>query len=168
MSGHSKWSQIKHKKAITDKIKSRSFAKLSRIITIAARKGVDPRSNVQLSQAIERARADNMPNDNIQRAINRVGDKDSQNLEELFIEALGQDGIAIKIKAITDNRNRTMSELRQILGDFNFKVSQPGSLAWIFNQPKINLDNTSGELVSKLIEALDENDSVGDITSNIE
>src|SRR3989344_4801240 len=115
MSGHSKWSQIKHKKALTDKKKGQIFSKLSRLITLAAKKGTDPKSNPSLAQAIENARAVNMPNDNIERAIKKVSEKDQTQLEELSIEALGPSGVALKIRAITDNRNRTMAEIKKIL-----------------------------------------------------
>src|SRR3989338_6624353 len=153
MSGHSKWSTIKHKKALTDKKKGQIFSKLSRLITLAAKKGADIKSNPSLAQAIENARATNMPNDNIERAVKKVSDKNQVQLEELSIEALGPGGIALKIRAITDNRNRTMSEVKKILVEHESKLVQPGSLTWMFSQPLI-LNNVSiHEQVDKLFEA---------------
>jgi YebC/PmpR family DNA-binding regulatory protein len=167
MSGHSKWSQIKHKKALTDKKKGQIFSKLSRLITLAAKKGTDPKSNPSLSQAIENARAVNMPNENIDRAIKKVADKNQVQLEELSIEALGPGGVALKIKAITDNRNRTMTEIKKILTEHNSKLVQPGSLTWMFNQPLIINDSPTHEQVDKLFEALDDQDEVEDVSSNL-
>src|SRR3989344_6642006 len=114
MSGHSRWSQIRHKKALTDKKKGQIFSKLARLITLAAKRGANPKSNPTLAQAIENAKSVNMPNDNIERAIKKLSDKDQAQLEELAVEALGPGGVALKIRAITDNRNRTMSEIKKI------------------------------------------------------
>lgn len=168
MSGHNKWSQIKNKKALTDKKKGQIFSKLSRLITLAAKKSTDPKSNPSLSQAIENAKAVNMPNENIERAIKKVSDKDQTQLEELSIEALGPGGIALKIKAITDNRNRTMAEIKKILTENNSKLVQPGSLAWMFNQSLSIGDSTLQEEIDKLFEALDDQDEVEDVVSNLE
>ncbi len=167
MSGHSKWSQIKHKKALTDKKKGQIFSKLSRLITLAAKKGADPKSNPSLSQAIENARAMNMPNDNIDRAIKKVSDKNQAQIEELSIEALGPGGIALKIKAITDNKNRTMAEIKKILTEYGAKLVQPGSLTWMFSQPMTLNDASFQEQVDKLFEALDDQDEVEDVSSNL-
>src|SRR3989338_5951942 len=144
MSGHSKWSTIKHKKALTDKKKGQIFSKLSRLITLAAKKGIDPKSNPSLAQAIENARAVNMPNENIERAIKKVSDKNQVQLEGLSIEALGPGGVALKIKAITNNRNRTMAEIKKILTENNSKLVQPESLTWMFGQP-LNLNDVSAQ-----------------------
>lgn len=167
MSGHSKWSQIKHKKALTDKKRGQVFSKLSRLITLAAKKGADPKSNPSLTQAIENAKGMNMPNENIERAIKKVSDKNQSQLEELFIEALGPGGVALKIKAITDNRNRTMAEIKKILTENNSKLVQPGSLNWMFNQPLTLSDTPAQEEMGKLFEALDDQDEVEDVESNL-
>ncbi|KKS25119.1 MAG: hypothetical protein A2736_02155 [Candidatus Yanofskybacteria bacterium RIFCSPHIGHO2_01_FULL_41_27] len=168
MSGHSKWSQIKHKKGITDKKKSQIFSKLSRLITLAARKGTDPKINSELARAIEHARSFNMPGDNIERAIKKVADKNQAQLEELSVEALGPGGIALQIKAITDNRNRTLSEIRKILSDFEAKMVQPGSIRWLFDQPPVSIENAELQnRIDKLFEALDDQDEVEDIVSNL-
>ena len=167
MSGHNKWSQIKNKKALTDKKKGQMFSKLSRLITLAAKKGADPKSNPSLAQAIENARAVNMPNENIDRAIKKVSDKNQVQLEELSIEALGPGGVALKIRAITDNRNRTMAEIKKILMENNSKLVQPGSLTWMFNTPAIINPEEHAKL-NTLFEALDDQDEVEDVISNLQ
>lgn len=167
MSGHSKWSQIKHKKALTDKKKGQIFSKLSRLITLAAKKGTDPKSNPSLAQAIENARAMNMPSDNIERAIKKISDKSQVQLEELSIEALGPGGVALKIKAITDNRNRTMAEIKKILAEHSSKLVPPGSLTWMFGQHLTISDTSVQEQIDKLFEVLDDQDEVEDVSSNL-
>lgn len=166
MSGHSKWSQIKHKKALSDKKRGQIFSKLARLITLAAKKGADPKANPTLAQIIDQARAANMPGENIERAIKKVLDKSQAQLEELLVEALGPGGVALRIKAITDNRNRTMAEIKKILGDHESKLVQPGSLSWMFNQ-KVSVDPSTQEKINKLFEALDDQDEVEDVNSNL-
>lgn len=168
MSGHSKWSQIKHKKGITDKKKSQVFSKLSKLITLAARAGADPKTNIELSRAIEHARSFNMPSDNIERAVKKVSDKNQAQLEELSVEAMGPNGIALRIKAITDNRNRTLSEIKKTLSDFEIKMVQPGSIKWLFDQPPISIEDPYLQSqIDKLFEVLDDQDDVDDIISNL-
>ena len=166
MSGHSKWSQIKHKKALSDKKRGQIFSKLARLITLAAKKGTDPKANPTLAQIIDQARAANMPGGNIERAIKKVSDKDQAQLEELVIEALGPGGVALKIRAITDNRNRTMAEIKKILSDNESKMVQPGSLSWMFGQ-RISVDPVVQVKIDKLFEALDDQDEVEDVSSNL-
>ena len=167
MSGHSKWSQIKHKKGITDKKRGQLFSKLSKLISLAARKGTSPESNLELKNAIERARSFNMPNDSIDRAIKKVSDKSAAQLEELSIEAIGSGGIALRIKAITDNRNRTISEVKNILNKHDSKMVPPRSISWMFNQPVLVTDIGTQAKIDKLFEALDDSDDVGDVASNL-
>ncbi len=166
MSGHNKWSSIKHKKALTDKKKGQIFSKLSRLITLAAKKGADPKSNPSLNQAIENARAMNMPNDNIERAIKKVSDKNQVQLEELSIEALDPGGVALKIKAITDNRNRTMAEIRKILVNHHVKMVPPRSIDWMFHTPTTISPEAHAQL-DILFEALNDQDDVNDVVSNL-
>ena len=134
MSGHSKWSKIKRKKANADASKGRLFSKLIRAITIAARHGGgDPDANPRLRAAIDEAKAVNMPNDNIERAIKRgTGEIEGQALEEVTYEAYGPNGVAILIEAVTDNRNRTTQEIRHILSRHNSSLGTAGSVAWQF------------------------------------
>lgn len=168
MSGHSKWSQIKHKKDITDKKKSQIFSKLSKLISLAAHKGTDPKTNTDLARAIEHARSFNMPSDNIDKAVKKVSDKNQAQLEELLIETIGPGGIALRIKAVTDNRNRTLSEIKKILSDFEIKMVQPGSIQWLFDQPPVTIENKElHNRIENLFETLDDQDDVEDIVSNL-
>lgn len=166
MSGHNKWAQIKHKKALTDKKKGQIFSRISRLITIAARKGSDPKSNPALAQIIERSRSVNMPNENIERAIKKVADKSQEQLDELMIEALGAGGLPLKIRAITDNRNRTIAEIKKILSDNGAKMVPPGSISWMFNQSAPELSQVSQQQIDKLFEALDNHDDIEDVVTN--
>ena len=166
MSGHSKWSQIKHKKALTDAKKGQLFSNISKLITIAARKGADPKTNSSLAQVIDKARSVNIPKDNIDRAIKKASDKSQAQLEELTIEAIGPGNVPLRIKAITDNRNRTISEIKKILGDSGAKMVPPGSITWMFNQPASTLDDSTRKQIDKLFDALDDHDDVEDIMTN--
>jgi len=166
MSGHSKWSSIKHKKALTDKKRGQIFSKLSKLITIAARKGSDPKLNPALAQIIERVRSSNMPNANIERAIKKVSDK-SDYLEEIVIEILGPGGVALKVKAITDNRNRTITEIRKIINDHNAKMVQPGSLSWMFNNEIKELKEKDNKNLTELIESLGDHSDIDTINTNL-
>lgn len=169
MSGHSKWAQIKHKKALSDKKKGQVFSRLSRLITLAAYKGGDPKNNPSLARAIDNARSQNIPNENIERAIKRGSDESHKQLEKLAVEAKGPGGIALKIMAITDNRNRTISEVKKILTDNYSKIVKPGSTQWMFEQPAIRIDDAIIQnQINKLFEALDDQDDIEDVISNLE
>ena len=135
MSGHSHWAGIKHKKELEDKKRSKIFSKLARAISIAARSGPNPQTNSQLRLAIEKAKGFNMPNQNIERAIQRgSGQTNEGNLEEFTIEAYGPGKVAIIIEGITDNKNRSLSQIKQILAKFDGKLSTPGSVKWMFKR----------------------------------
>lgn len=143
MSGHSKWSKIKRKKASADAARGRLFTKLIREITVAARHGGgDPNSNPRLRSAIDDAKAQNMPMENIERAIKRgTGELEGQTLEEVTYEAYGPAGVAIFIEAVTDNRNRTTSEVRHVLSRHNGSLGGQGSVVWQFQaQGLININ----------------------------
>jgi YebC/PmpR family DNA-binding regulatory protein len=136
MSGHSKWANIKHRKGAADKKRGTLFTKLARAITIAAREGGgDPAGNVTLRLAIDKARAANMPKDNIERAIARGtgGDRGAQ-LERVLYEGYGPHGVAILAAATTDNRNRTVSEVRHVFNKHGGSLGENGSVAWQFVQ----------------------------------
>ena len=135
MSGHSKWSTIKHKKGANDARRSKMFTTLARAITIAAREGGgDPDMNITLRLAIDKAKAGNMPKDNIERAIKRgTGeDKDGAALERIVYEAYAPHGVALIIETVTDNRNRTVAELRHKLSHAGGSMGETGSVAWQF------------------------------------
>ena len=134
MSGHSKWSQIKRQKGATDAKRGQMFTKLTREITIAARDGGDPDANFRLRLAIQRARQINMPQENIQRAIQRptgTGD-DGVQLDEVTYEGYGPGGVAIFVETLTDNRNRTVSEIRNVFSRNGGNLGENGSVAWLF------------------------------------
>lgn len=132
MAGHSKWKQIKHKKGVTDLARGRLFSKLANVITIAAKAGADPQFNPTLRSAIETAKKNQVPQENINRAIKRATERGD--LEELLIEAYGPEGIGVLIEAITDNRNRTMNEVKVLFKDYDTKLANPGSLLWSFEK----------------------------------
>ncbi|MEJ5344337.1 MAG: YebC/PmpR family DNA-binding transcriptional regulator [Chloroflexus sp.] len=137
MSGHSKWHTIRRTKGVNDQRRGQLFTKLARDITIATREGGsgDPDLNFRLRLAIEKARANNMPNENIQRAIDRgLGKSNEAALEEIFYEGYGPGGVAILIEAATDNRNRTNSEVRATFNKNGGNPGEPGSVSWMFEQ----------------------------------
>ena len=175
MSGHSKWSQIKHKKAATDKKKGQLYSKLSRYITLAAReKGSDPETNPVLRLAISKAKEINMPSDNIERAIKRGSSADKEALIEFLIEAYGPGGVAIMVTGITDSVNRTTQEIKHVLSDHGAKMAGPGSAKFLFNKTEDGWEAKSDTAVSeadegsllKLFEALDNNDDIQEVYSN--
>ena len=134
MSGHSKWSSIKHKKAATDAKRGQLFTKLAREITMAAKQGdADPDMNAALRLAIQRARDNNMPNDNIGRALKRgTGGGDADRLEEIAYEGYGPGGTAIIVEAVTDNRNRTVAEVRLAFTRGGGSLAETGAVSWQF------------------------------------
>jgi YebC/PmpR family DNA-binding regulatory protein len=154
MSGHSKWSTIKRKKGANDAARGKIFTRLAREIQIAARAGADPNSNFNLRLAVDRARAENMPKDNIDRAIRRGAglEKDAAEIEEVTYEGYGPNGIAIIAKCLTDNRNRTISDLRRAFNRANGSLGEPNSVAWQFTEngylsyPLSNEDGTSKKI----------------------
>jgi len=176
MSGHSKWSQIKHKKGITDKKKGALFSKLLNTVTIAAKKGEDPDFNPTLRTAIEKAKEANIPQDKIRNAVTRVANK---NVEELLIEVYGAGGVAIIIQAISDSKNRTIAEIKKILSDNEARLANPGSVIWSFDAPTQNqnewrpkfsqeVSNEIREKTRELLETLENNEEVAAIYTNIQ
>jgi YebC/PmpR family DNA-binding regulatory protein len=159
MSGHSKWSQIKRKKAVTDTKRGLMFTRLIKEIAIAARLGGgDLEGNARLRLAVERARKSSMPNDNIKRAIARgAGGEGAAALEELIYEVYGPGGVAIIIEAATDNHNRTIGEMRHILTKYGANLGTSGSVSWMFTKRGIILVPKAGhnedELLALALEA---------------
>lgn len=139
MAGHSKWAQIKRKKAVADAKKGKLFTKLIREITIAARQGGgNPDGNPRLRLAIDQARAANMPMENIERAIKKAtGELEGSQYEEIIYEGYGPGGVAILIEAVTDNKNRTVSELRHIFSRHGGRFAESGSVNWMFDRKGI-------------------------------
>ncbi len=136
MSGHSKWATIKRKKGATDAKRGRIFSKLIKEITVAAKMGGgDITGNPRLRTAVDAAKAENMPNDNIARAIKRgSGDMEGVNYDEITYEAYGPGGVAIMIEVLTDNKNRTVAEIRHLLGKGGGNMGESGSVGWIFHK----------------------------------
>ncbi|MFN4212890.1 MAG: YebC/PmpR family DNA-binding transcriptional regulator [Microgenomates group bacterium] len=137
MSGHSKWANIKRQKQAADLKRGNLFSKLSRAITVAVLEGgkiTDPEHNVKLRLAIEKAKAANMPKENIQRAIERGVGKGTEALKEVIIEAFGPSGVAFLVLAATDNINRTISQIRQVLDRGGGKLGSSGSVRYQFNR----------------------------------
>ena len=159
MAGHSKWANIKHRKGAQDAKKGKVFTKIIKEITVAARlNGGDQESNPRLRRAVLNARSNNMPQSNIIRAIKKgTGELEGINYEEYIYEGYGPCGIAIIIEVITDNKNRTVSELRYILNKNNGSLSEPGSVLWMFEKKGEiiieNIDNDENQIISDIIDS---------------
>ncbi len=136
MSGHNKWSSIKHKKAAVDAKRGKIFTKLIKELTVAARMGGgDPDANPRLRTAIQAAKAENMPKDNIDRAIKKgTGDLEGVNYEELTYEGYGAGGAAVFLESVTDNKNRAVSEIRHLFSKYNGNLGENGCVSWMFEK----------------------------------
>lgn len=175
MSGHNKWSKIKRQKEHTDAQKSKLYSKMVRMISVEARIAHGNTSSPQLRVAIERARAANVPNDNIERAIKRASDS-GDNLESVTYEAYGPGGCAIIIEALTANRNKASQEIKHILSQHGLSLAQMGSATWAFEKtggvwvPNVvaPLSPEDGEKLSLLLDSLEENDEVQEVFTNAE
>lgn len=156
MSGHSHFSSIKHKKGIADAKRGKIFSKLARMISVAARQGENPDQNSKLKQALDKARGFNMPKENIERAIKKASREiEKEKLEEITYEAFGPKGAAIIIEGITDNKNRTLAEIKKILQKYEAKLAESGSVKWLFEKKGVitlNIYNNQEELELKAIE----------------
>jgi YebC/PmpR family DNA-binding regulatory protein len=159
MSGHSKWSSIKHKKAATDAKRGKIFTRFIRELTIAARAGGgDPESNSRLRHAIDGARAANMPSDNIKKAVQRgTGELEGINYEELSYEGYGPGGVALLVEAMTDNKNRTVSEVRYVFNKYNGNLGEQGCVSWMFTRKGMIIVPTSAIGEDELMEIVLEN-----------
>ncbi|HHX58428.1 MAG TPA: YebC/PmpR family DNA-binding transcriptional regulator [Candidatus Moranbacteria bacterium] len=160
MAGHNKWSGIKHKKALTDAKRASVFTKMAKDVALAAREGGgDPEINFRLRMAIEKARSVNMPKDNIERAIQRgTGElKGEAQIEEVLYEAYGPGQVAMLIKTATDNKNRTLAEVKNILKKNNGKFVDGGGVSWQFEQKGVILvvgeETSAEEIEMKIIES---------------
>jgi YebC/PmpR family DNA-binding regulatory protein len=171
MSGHNKWSKIKHKKAATDSQRSRLFSKHSRLITMESRQANGDVNSPSLAAAIERAKKESMPKENIDRAVAKGRDQEGSALQAVMFEAFGPGGVAMLITAVTDNNNRTAPEIKNIFTKAGLQIGSPGSAAWAFtktadgyspNTPT-ELGDEDGEKLANLIESLEEQDDVQDI-----
>lgn len=171
MSGHNKWSKIKHKKGASDAQKSRLFSKHARIITVESRKAQGNIAAPNLSAVIDRAKKDSMPKENIDRAVAKGKSAESASLTEVVYETYGPGGAAIIITAVTDNANRTTPEIRHILTKNGYSLGTTGSASWAFIKTEsgyipanpTELLDEDGEKLALLIESLEEHDDVQDI-----
>jgi YebC/PmpR family DNA-binding regulatory protein len=147
VSGHSKWSSIKHKKGAADAKRGKLFSKLSRAIIVAAKEGgADPAGNLALQNAIEKARSYSMPKDNIERAIARGSgaDSDGEAFETVIYEGYGPSGVAVIVEALTDNRNRTASEVRHAFDKNDGNLGTSGAVVWLFERRAVVLVSADG------------------------
>jgi YebC/PmpR family DNA-binding regulatory protein len=171
MSGHNKWSKIKHKKAASDAQKSKVFSKHAALIAVEAKKAKGDVNSPGLAAAIERAKKDSMPKENIDRAVAKGKNAEGDALAEVLYETFGPGGTAILITAVTDNSNRTTPEMRHLLKEAGYALGATGSASWAFTkteagyvpQNRMDLSDEDGEKLATLIETLSEHDDVQDI-----
>lgn len=153
MSGHSKWSTIKRKKEKVDSQRAKIFTKMGREMAVAVREGgSDPSSNGKLRDLIAKAKALNVPNDNIERVIKKAGDSDKDNYEEIVYEGYGPNGIAIIVESLTDNRNRTAGDLRHYFDKCGGNLGQTGSVGFLFEQKGLIVIENDGLDEDKIME----------------
>ncbi|MBL7208614.1 MAG: YebC/PmpR family DNA-binding transcriptional regulator [Dehalococcoidia bacterium] len=152
MSGHSKWSSIKHQKGVTDARRGQLFTKLTREIMVAVREGgASTESNFRLRLVIQRARDNNMPVENIERAVKRAsGAQEAASLSEVTVEGYGPNGVAVLVEALTDNRNRTLQEVRSLFTRHGGSLGESGCVAWLFDSKGVITVETDGVDVEEL------------------
>ena len=158
MSGHSKWHSIKHKKGALDAKRGKLFTKLIKEITVAARSGGgDPEANARLRKAISDAKASNMPNDTIDRAVKRgTGELEGTSYDEITYEGYGPGGVAVMVDAMTDNRNRTVAEIRHLFSKNGGNLGESGSVGWIFEKKGYIVVNKAAKPEDELFELVSE------------
>lgn len=168
MSGHNKWSKIKHKKAATDAVKSKIFGKLVRLIQAESKKAGGDTSAPGLRTAIEKAKKENMPADNIDRAVKKGAGGEGGTMEQLTYEAYGPGGVALIIEALTDNRNKAAAEIKHILSKNGASFAAQGAASWAFTKTDdgwrpnqtANVSEGDTEKLWALVDELEENDEV--------
>ncbi len=172
MAGHSKWAKLKHTKGKTDAQKAKLFSKHVKILGVELRKAKGDKTAAGVRNAVDRALADNMPKDNIERALNR---NDGVELEQVTYEAYGPGGTALVIEAMTDNRNRTVQELKHVLSLHGGTLANPGAAMWAFTKnaegalepvSPIELSDEDNQKMADLAEALEEHDDINEIFSS--
>ncbi|MEX0672773.1 MAG: YebC/PmpR family DNA-binding transcriptional regulator [Candidatus Paceibacterota bacterium] len=174
MSGHNKWSKIKHKKAASDSKKSQVFGKLAKLIATESKNADGNVESPSLKAAIEKAKKENMPNDNIERAVKKGQSGDAATLEPVVFETYGPAGIAIVITGLTDNNNRTSSEIKHLLSKNGLELATPGAAAWAFEkqngewvaQTTMEISEDDRAKLDQLIETLEEHEDVQDVYTN--
>ncbi len=189
MSGHNKWSQIKEKKGKTDAKKGRVFSKYAKLITNEARMAKGNKDAPALRSAIERARRENMPNDNIERAIKKATEGGGASLEAILYEGYGPGGVALLVEVLTDSRNRSSNELKFLFSEHGGNLASPGAAVWAFEKldttarmgandtnngerwkatTTVPLEDADIEKLEKLVEALEGNEDVQEVFTNAE
>ncbi len=176
MSGHNKFSKIKHQKAKNDAQKSKSFGKLVRMITVEAKKAGGNLKSPGLAMAIEKAKKENMPNDTIDRAVKKATTDNSAAMETIMYETYGPGGIAILIEVLTDNRNKAAQEVKHILANHDTELASVGSATWAFTkthegwqaQTTMSLEEDDIAKLHALVLELEENDEVQEVITNAE
>ena len=178
MAGHSKWAQIKRAKAVTDAARSRVFSRFARELALESKKVGGNISSPTLAAIIMRAKAANMPRDNIDRAVTKGASKDGGELEQGAYEFYGPGGIAIIAVAVTDSKNRTTQEIKHILSKNGYELGTPGSAAWAFtktpdgrylsNDPKMPVAGDDETRLGEILSILDEQDDVQEVFTNAE
>lgn len=175
MSGHNKWSQLKRQKSATDAAKSRVFARFARLITLESKKAGGSTGSPALAAAIARAKAANMPKENIERAVAKGISKDSGELEQVIYEAYGPGGVAMLIEALSDNKNRTTQDLKHLLSLQGVEVANPGAASWAFtkhggvfipNEPLFDVADDDESRLQSILDALDGYDDVQQVFTN--
>lgn len=172
MSGHNKWSKIKHKKAATDAQKSKIFGKMAKLIKVAVKDAGGDVNASSVMAVVDRAKAVSMPKDNIDRALKSAGQ--GADLEAITYEAYGPGGVAMIIETLTDSRNRTAAEVKHIFTKRGMEIANPGSAMWAFTKEGMDwvpnqtteIDDSTGAKLEELIEALEEQDDVQDVYTN--
>ena len=167
MSGHSKWSSIKHKKAITDAKRGKAWSKITRDLTVAAKSGgSDPDANSRLRLAIDKAKGANMPKDTIEKAVKKgTGELEGAAYEEIVYEGYGPNGVAVMVQALTDNRSRTAPEIRKLFERKNGNLGASNCVAWMFRQKGVIVVNREDAEEDQLIEIAIEN-GAEDVTTS--
>lgn len=174
MSGHNKWSKIKHKKAGADAQKSKIFGKIAKLLTTESKRSGENRDDPGLKSAIEQAKAANMPSQNIDRAVEKGAGADMESLETVTYEMYGPGGCAVLIHALTDNKNRTAAEIRHIVTKNGYSIGAPGSASWIFSKQgatvtpteTVTLSEEDAEKLRTLIAELQEQEDTQEIVTN--
>jgi len=155
MSGHSKWNNIKRKKEKTDAQKAKVFTKIGREIAVAVKEsGADPASNSKLRELIAKAKANNVPNDNIDRIIKKAGSNDGKDYENVVYEGYGPNGIAVIVECLTDNRNRTAADMRHYFDKFGGNMGQTGCVSYLFSESGIIVIENNGYTEDEVMEAV--------------
>lgn len=176
MAGHSKWAQIKRKKAVTDSKRSKIFGKFSRLIVVESKKSGGDMSAPGLHAIIERAKKENMSIENIERAVKKGAGNDAGNMEPVLYETYGTGGCAILIDGLTDNKKRTVSEVKHILSKYGLALAGQGAALWAFTKTEggyepratAHLSDKDMEELSALLEELDDHDDVQNVYTNVE